>query len=129
MNNRVTEEKGARLEKVISYILVAGVIASLALLVSGLFFFHLKFGNLNVSNDRAVYIQGKDFFTFIADQFRGTSAPVSLRLITLGILALMLTPYIRVVISALYFGLQKNLKFVVLTVFVLVVLTISLTLH
>ena len=44
----------------------------------------------------------------------------------LGIVVLMLTPYVRVVASVLYFGLAKNPKYLLITLFVLLVLTASL---
>ena len=122
-------EAGAQLERLIGYILIAGVVLSLALLGTGMVLYYIDYGNFNTSRDPQVYIHGKDFFTFIAAQIGGTSGSLSLRLITLGIAVLMLTPFIRVLISAIYFGMQKNIKFVVLTIFVLAVLTISLTLH
>ncbi len=49
--------------------------------------------------------------------------------ITLGIVVLILTPYIRVIASVIYFGIRKDYKYVIITLFVLTALTISLYLH
>jgi len=48
---------------------------------------------------------------------------------TAGIMVLILTPYIRVIASVIYFGWEKNFKYVLITLFVLVVVTLSLALH
>jgi uncharacterized membrane protein len=50
-------------------------------------------------------------------------------LMTLGIVLLILTPYIRAVLSVIYFGSRGNLKYLVITSFVLAILTVSLLIH
>ena len=48
-------------------------------------------------------------------------------LVNLGIAALMLTPYVRVLMSMLYFALvERNRKYAVFTAFVLAMLTYGL---
>jgi uncharacterized membrane protein len=47
----------------------------------------------------------------------------------LGIAALILTPYIRAITSVIYFASRKNLKYCLITFFVLAVLTMSLMMH
>ena len=46
-----------------------------------------------------------------------------------GIVVLILTPFIRIIVSVVYFGREKNWKYVFITLFVLLVITLSLTLH
>jgi uncharacterized membrane protein len=41
----------------------------------------------------------------------------------------MITPYVRVLASVVYFGVVRNLKYVIITAFVLVILTASLLVH
>jgi uncharacterized membrane protein len=41
----------------------------------------------------------------------------------------LLTPYVRVILSAVFFTREKNFKYMMITIFVLIILTISLTLH
>jgi len=48
---------------------------------------------------------------------------------TLGVATLILTPFVRVIASALYFVWRKNTKYVLITAFVLVALTVSLASH
>jgi uncharacterized membrane protein len=75
-------------------------------------------------------IHGRDFFSFIYGLFSGQSNPgAAIWLITVGIVLLILTPFVRVIISVFYFGWEKNFKYVVITLFVFVVLVLSLTLH
>ena len=51
-------------------------------------------------------------------------------ILSLGIIILMLTPYIRVLSSWVYFLVkEKNTKYVVITLWVLVILTVSLYLR
>ncbi len=73
---------------------------------------------------------GSDFFTYartlILSLFSGVNA---VSLMALGIVLLMLTPYLRVVTSVVYFGSKKDLKYTVITATVLAILTLSLALH
>jgi uncharacterized membrane protein len=48
---------------------------------------------------------------------------------TLGIAVLILTPYSRVLLSVLYFFWERDFKFCLITLFVLVILTLSLAAH
>jgi uncharacterized membrane protein len=48
---------------------------------------------------------------------------------TLGIAILMLTPYVRVILSVIHFSRERNIKYVLITLFVLALLTISLALQ
>jgi len=52
-----------------------------------------------------------------------------LSLIALGIVLLMVTPYLRVLASVLYFTVERNPKYALISLFVLAVLTISLKVH
>jgi uncharacterized membrane protein len=50
-------------------------------------------------------------------------------LMALGLVLLMLTPYLRVVASAVYFAFSRNYKYVAITLIVLAMLTASLIAH
>jgi len=120
----------SKLETIISLILIAGVIASLLLTVVGLFFYH-SFGGFKIILDNpAVFIDGQNFFSFIWDTIGGGNGrSAGLFWITLGVVILILTPYVRVIASFLFFAFTKDIKYVFITLFVLVALTISLLLH
>ena len=118
------------LETAISYLLIIGVMASLLLEITGIIIFYRDYGHLAISQDQSLFIQGHDFFSFIYHQFRGNhTGNWAVWLMTAGIVVLMLTPYLRVVVSVFYFARRKNARYVVITLFVLIVLTISLALH
>jgi uncharacterized membrane protein len=89
-----------------------------------------KQGSLAISQEPAVYVRGHDFFSFIYQEVtNGNLNGLPLQLITLGVVVLLLTPYVRVILSAVYFMRERNLKYVFITIIVLIILTISLTLH
>jgi uncharacterized membrane protein len=44
----------------------------------------------------------------------------------LGMAILILTPYVRAVLSVVYFASRKNLTYLIVTLFVLIVLTVSM---
>lgn len=127
---KTMESDESRLELTISYILIIGVIASLVLTVAGLFFYYSQ-GRLAISlSNPTMFIHGQNFFNFI-DKLAsgGTDHNKVIFFITVGIVILMLTPFIRVIASWLYFGARKDIKYMVITLYVLIVLTLSLLLH
>jgi len=120
----------SKLETGISYLLIAGVIISLILEIIGIVILYHSYGHLAISRDAGMFIQGHDFFSFIYQQFQGKHLEGSGALfMTAGIIVLILTPYIRVIASVIYFGWEKNIKYVLITLFVLAVVTVSLALH
>ncbi len=121
----------SKLETVISYLLIIGVIASLVLIVTGLVLFYLSYGHLNILlSDKDMFIHGNDFFNFIYLLISGQYATNNAILfIVLGIVVLLLTPFLRVVASVIYFAWRKECWYVLITAFVLVALTLSLALH
>ena len=130
MKTRLPLGKESRFELTISYLLVTGVAISLLLEIAGVIAFYLTFRNLSVSQNGDVFIQGHDFFTFTLKQLSGTAGQkLPFVLLTAGIVVLILTPYIRVVASVVHFMWEKDWKYVFITLFVLTVVTISLTLH
>ena len=116
------------LETGISLLLIVGVIISLVLEVIGVAIYYHSYGSLNISQAGSMFIQGHDFFSFIFEQFKKPQESGILFIIA-GIIVLILTPYVRVVASVFYFAREKNIKYVWITLFVLVVITLSLVLH
>ena len=77
-----------------------------------------------------MFIRGQNFFYFLSDLLRkGTIQEKGLWLMTLGIAILILTPYTRVIMSILYFIGRKDMKYTLITLFVFILLTISLLFH
>ncbi len=117
----------SKLEAATSFLLIVGVAASVFLEITGIIMFYYSYGNLHISQDSDVFLHGQNLFSFIYQG--GHTQKSAFLFITAGVVVLMLTPYIRVIASALYFAWKKNIKYVMITLFVLIVLTVSLALH
>jgi uncharacterized membrane protein len=124
------DKREPKLESIISYLLIIGVITSVILEIIGLVLYFGAYGNLQVSQAPNVYINGENFFAFIVERLQNLFVSENAILfLTLGIIILILTPYARAIASLIFFAWEGNRKYVLITLFVLVVLTISLILH
>jgi uncharacterized membrane protein len=130
MKSGMIPEGDSGLETAISYLLLAGIIISTLLELAGMVMYYQQYGNLTISRVPDVFINGSNFFSFIYEQLRASgSGGTGLRLMMLGLIVLMLVPFIRVVLSVVYFVWEKNLRYVWITLFVLVAITLSLMFH
>ncbi len=130
MNSPSLGSGESKLETIISYLLVIGVVVSVMLEVIGIALYYGSYGNLQISQDKSFFISGQNFFAFVIDQTQHLfGVQNALLFITLGLIILILTPYIRAVTSAIYFAWEKHYKYFLITLFVIVVLTLSLALH
>jgi uncharacterized membrane protein len=121
---------GFKFERAISALLIIGVILSLILEIIGIIVFHHVYGNLDVSESGRMFIRGRNFFNFIYRLFEGEYAQgKAILIMVLGISILILTPYLRVIMSVFYFVWERNVKYTWITLFVLIILTISLIVH
>lgn len=117
-----------QMEVLVSYVLLAGVVVSVIFVVIGLAWYWLETGHLGVEYQ----ISGMNLFEFVVSDLRQVAgAQIQPKLLmSLGIASLMLTPYVRVLSSLLFFAFaEHNWKYVVFTGFVLSVLTYSLFLR
>ena len=114
-----------KMDLLVGYLLLCGVTLSMALIIVGLVWRFARIGRLSVSQK----IAGMNLFEFAVSEARMVLAD-HLRprtLIACGIAVLMLTPYVRVLASMLYFIFAlKNWKYSLFTAIVLAVLTFSL---
>ena len=130
MTERTLGSGETQLETIISYVLIIGVIFSMIIISTGIALYYRTYGNVQISQSPAVFINGQNFFAFIINEiphFMGSMN--ALTFITIGLIILILTPYVRAITSAIYFAWEKHYKYVLITLFVLIVLTISLILH
>ena len=123
-----------KLETIISYVLIAGVVASAVLIATGIILYYGEYGNLQIPTDRssnpAVFVSGQDFFAFAIGVFQHLfGSQNSLVFVAVGLIILILTPYVRAITSVIYFAWERHFKYVLITLFVLTVLTLSLALH
>jgi uncharacterized membrane protein len=116
------------MESLVGYILLIGVLLSVALLTVGFIWRWVRVGSLRFEHS----IVGMNFFEFILSTLRQiTSQAFRPRLfLNMGIGVLMLTPFVRVLASVFYFAfIEHNWKYTLFTGFVLSVLTYSLFLR
>jgi uncharacterized membrane protein len=121
-------DHAADMDGLVGYVLLVGVLASLALLAAGLVWRWSSTGTARFDYDLA----GTTVFRLLATDVRQVAAGAwrPRLLVNLGLAALLLTPYTRVVASMLYFALvDRDRKYVAFTAFVLVILTYSLFLQ
>jgi len=119
------------LEDVIGYILVIGVATSLLIESAGLALYVADRGAIEIDlSDLEAYARPQDFFAYIIDVTSSVLGnPNYASVMALGLVLLMLTPYIRVVASVVYFAFYRNYKYVVITLIVFAILTASLIVH
>jgi uncharacterized membrane protein len=116
------------MDMLVGYILLIGVLISLAFVVASLIWRWKETGSVEFDYQ----LSGMNFFRFTASEIRlATGGALRPRLLlSLGIIALMLTPYLRVLVSMVYFIFElKNWKYSLFTAFVLAMLTYSLFLR
>jgi uncharacterized membrane protein len=119
------------LDIAISYVLIIGVLASVVIEAYGIIRYYLSYGNLNIAFNSGLSMKGTDFFSYAAKLGQQLTAGMLTpeQILGLGIVVLMVTPYLRVIASVVYFGWVKNRKYLFITLFVLIVLTVSLLNH
>lgn len=122
------EWRQLEMDVLVGYILLCGVLLSVALIVAGLLWKYIQTGGVRLEYELA----GMNLFQFVVSEIHlaalGHFRPRLL--INMGIVVLMLTPFFRVLASVVYFlVVLKNWKYTAFTLFVLLVLTGSLFLR
>ncbi len=116
------------MDLLVGYILLGGVLVSAVLMVGGMAWHWVAIGRPQIGYT----IAGMDLFQFVVTDVRqvASGALQPRLLINLGLAVLLLTPYVRVVASTLYFAAgERNWKYTLITGFVFTVLTYSLFLR
>jgi uncharacterized membrane protein len=112
-------------EQLVGRTLQTGVLASLALIATGLAWHRVLRGTWQL--DYALPATTVVGFVVAGLEELGTEPTRPRFLINLGIAVLLLTPYVRVLASMLYFAVvERNPKYALFTAFVLGMLTYSL---
>jgi uncharacterized membrane protein len=124
----VEQESMNSMDVLVGYILLIGVLLSVALIIAGTLWNWTLTHHLTIQ----YAISGQNYFGFLLSSLRqlfsGTIDPRLL--ISLGIVTLMFTPYVRVAASVVYFAaVAHNWKYTLFTLFVFSVLTYSLFLR
>lgn len=129
-NERLSTKRSSesKMETLVGYILLIGVLASIVLIIAGVVWRYALTGRLGLEYS----ISGMNLFHFVMHDFaQAAHPPLRPRLmVNLGIAVLMLTPYVRVLASMLFFAFsERNAKYTVFTALVFSVLTYSLFLR
>lgn len=117
-----------KMDSLVGYLLLVGVVSSVMLILSGVIWHGVSTGTLAVEYK----IRGMNFFEFALKSLEDLShgGIRSRFLVNLGIVTLMLTPFVRVLASMLYFAFaERNFKYTVFTAVVLAILSYSLFLR
>jgi uncharacterized membrane protein len=113
------------MDSVVGYILLIGVISSAALIVGGLAWHWATTGQLQFEYPIGRVNLARFIYSDLQKLIAGPTRPRYL--INLGIAVLMLTPFVRVLASVLYFAfVARNWKYALFTASVLGALTYSL---
>jgi uncharacterized membrane protein len=116
------------MDVLIGSVLLTGVMISAALVLAGLAWHWLRTGQLEVHYTLAKMNLFQFAVAELSDLVHGAFRPRLL--ISLGVVVLLLTPYVRVLASLVFFlFVEHNGKYVLFTAFVLLVLTYSLFLR
>jgi uncharacterized membrane protein len=123
-----------KLESSISYILIVGVFLSFVLISIGLVSYYAPRGFSSEPHFTTKWqMHGSNFFAYIGNfiSLRPTThfASSGIEIMALGIVILVITPFMRVLASVVFFGLSRNYKYLLITSFVLITLTVSLVVH
>jgi uncharacterized membrane protein len=116
------------MDALVGYVLLSGVLLSMALVAAGLIWEWADTGSLALH----YRLGGMNLFELVVAEIRlaGHDAIRPRLLVNFGIVVLMLTPFVRVLASVAYFAaFLKNWKYTLFTAFVLAVLTYSLFLR
>jgi uncharacterized membrane protein len=124
-------ERSATLQIGISWILRIGVLLSVIFEASGLLLDYVRTGAsalcLSGPNCDIWRVAGGKFFDFVfstvGNLFSGVTAE---GLVSLGVVTLMFTPYFRIMAAVVYYGVERDWKYVAITSFVFLLITTGL---
>ncbi len=124
-DNRVT-----RMELAISSLLRAGILISLALVLTGVVMMYAHHPEYASSAEPLKHLKSTDykFPNTLSAIFTEAFAGQGRAIVLLGVFVLFMTPVMRVAVSIITFLLEKDWKFVVITSVVLGTLLLSLVL-
>jgi uncharacterized membrane protein len=112
----------------ISWILRIGVMLSVLFDTVGILLNYAQTGSDSLDLTSSIWkVAGGNFFDFALSTARSLLGGLSpLVLVSLGVVTLMFTPYIRVIAAVVYYSVEKDWKYVAITFFVFVVITAGL---
>ena len=126
----MTEDTGRVPESSVGYVLIGGLILSMVVEIVGISAYYAQSGGFSYQFTSQWQMTGSDFFSYFFSLLGSVgSVPNPIGIMALGVVLLMLTSYVRVFATLIHFGFVKNLKYAMISLFIFVVLTISLFVH
>lgn len=116
------------LEVLISRLLTFGVFLSIFFVSIGVGLYLMQTGGLTLALSDEWFLKGETVFDVLGNIIGKlfSWSDLSFVFMSMGILLLMLTQYIRVIMSVIYFIFIKDWKYVAITLAVFIILTLSL---
>lgn len=116
----------SNLRDLMSYILTFGVLLSIIFLSIGVSIYSIQ--TREITLEEKWTLKGENLFIVLNSIISNINLQSDLSYIfmAIGIIILMLTQYIRVIISVAYFSIMKDFKYVAITLIVLIILTLSM---
>ncbi|MCS7365925.1 MAG: DUF1634 domain-containing protein [archaeon GB-1867-035] len=116
------------LEVLISRLLTFGVFLSIFFVSIGVGLYLMQTGGLTLALGDEWFLKGETVFDVLSNIIGKlfSWSDLSFVFMSMGILLLMLTQYIRVIMSVIYFIFIKDWKYVAITLAVSIILTLSL---
>lgn len=125
----MTENAGRLPESWVSYVLIGGLALSVAVEIVGISALYVQTGGFDYQFSSAWQMSGPDFFSYASSLLGSVGGLNPIAIMALGVVLLMLTSYARVFATMLHFAFVRNLKYTMISLFVFVVLTITLIAH
>jgi uncharacterized membrane protein len=126
----VSDDGGGKIGSLIGYTLIVGVILTLLVEILGILLHFVQTNGFDFQFNSQWQMTGKNFFVYIGELVSSFSPfPGAIQVMGLGIVFLMLSSYIRVFTTVLYFGLKRNPKYSLIALSLLILLTGTLLLH
>jgi uncharacterized membrane protein len=113
-------------ESAISYVLIGGLVFSLIAEVAGILLYYRQSGGFTFDYSQQWQLAGPNFFAYTLNLLSTLPSLQSATLMAFGIILLMLTSYVRVLGTLVYFVFGRNLMYSLITLFVFLVLTVAL---
>lgn len=111
----------------IGWVLRAGVIVSLVLESAGILLNYLQTGDSTLELSSRWLASGGPFFGFASSTISSVIAGVTpVGLTALGVIVLLLTPYARIIAAVVYYAIERDWKYVSITLIVFSLVTFGL---
>jgi uncharacterized membrane protein len=117
-------------EAEIGYVLIAGLTVSVAVILIGILGYAVQSGGSSIEYTAGWQMTGPDFFAYLWNLLVSLSLSQSpVATMSLGVVLLMLTSYVRVLATAVVFAFSKSAKYTLISLLVFLLLTLTLVTH